>query len=75
MKTQPEIEFIRKAKYEQALLYYKLAKENNSRDEIDQAIKFYLQNLELLFSVENVDSVNKKIEELNALLKKMERKE
>ncbi len=75
LKTQPEIEFIRKAKYEQALLYYKLAKENNSRDEIDQAIKFYLQNLELLFSVENVDSVNKKIEELNALLKKMERKE
>ena len=73
--TNPKLEFIKKAKYEQALLYYELAKVKNTIDEINKAIKFYKDNAELLFSGEKADSLTKKIEALNFLLKKIEKNE
>ncbi|UCE04377.1 MAG: zf-HC2 domain-containing protein [bacterium] len=75
LNTNPKLEFIKKAKYEQALLYYELAKTKNTTDEIKKAIKFYMDNAGLLFSGEKADSLTKKIEALNFLLKKIEKNE
>ena len=73
IKSKPNLALLRKAKYQQALLYYKLAKLNHVTEEIKKAINFYLENAELLFSPENADYLNKKLEELNFLLKKSEK--
>jgi len=74
LNTQPDLEYVKKATYQQAVLYYKLAKQKNNKAVIQQAIKFYYQNKALLFSIEDADSVQMQIEELNDLMKKLEKK-
>ena len=72
---KPELEFLKRAKYQQALLYYQLAKEKMTADDMRQALKFYQENAELLFSGATSETVRRQIQELNDLLKKIEKKE
>ena len=75
IESNPNLALLRKAKYQQALLYYKLAKLTHGAEEIKKAINFYQENAELLFIPQNADSLHKKLEALNFLLKKSNKNE
>ena len=75
IKNNSNLVLLRKAKYQQALLYYQQAKLTRGTDEIKKAISFYRENAELLFIPENADSLTKKMDELNLLLKKINKNE
>lgn len=75
IKTEANLNYIKAAKYQQALLYYNLAKKTNKKEDIQQALNFYFQNEDLLFSGANPNSVKKQIDELETLLKILEKNE
>jgi hypothetical protein len=75
LQTQPGIEFVRKAKFELALLYYKLAAENPSQENIYEAIMFYSVNTQFLFSTPDSVKFRKQYMQLQDFLKKMKKNE
>lgn len=74
LRTNPESQFVKRVKYEQAQLYFVLAKQKKTEERINQALKFYRDNIDFITSEENVENVKKQMEELNTLSKKIEKK-
>jgi|GEM_PF-1789953 len=73
LRSNPERPFVRKARYEQAQLYFKLAKEKMTEEQIYQALRFFSDNIELLQTDENQETIQNQIEELKALLTNMKK--
>jgi len=67
INTETDLWHIKAAKYQQALLYYNLAKKTNKKEDIQQALNYYFQNGKLLFSGDKPDSVKKQLDELKTL--------
>jgi len=74
LRTNPESRFVKRIKYEQAQLYFMLAKQKMTAERINQALKFYRDNFNFMSSEENVENVKKQIKELNTLSEKIEKK-
>jgi hypothetical protein len=70
IQTQPELDLLRKAKYEQARLYFDLAREKMKDDQVTQAIKFYEKNFEYLTAVADSFQIERELDTLRQLLKK-----
>lgn len=68
LRSNPERPFVRKARYEQAQLYFKLAKEKMTEEQINQALIFYTNNIELIQTDENRETIQSQIKELKTLL-------
>ncbi|MCI0495432.1 anti-sigma factor [candidate division KSB1 bacterium] len=70
VQTQPELDLLNKAKYEQARLYFDRAQKKKTEDYINLAIKFYENNFEYLAAVADSSQIESELEALRQLLKK-----
>ncbi len=70
LQANPEIKFVQMATYELALLYFDLANDNPTQDNIHKALIFYSENSQLLFSAPDSLKFKKQFEALQALEKK-----
>ncbi|HEX9971739.1 MAG TPA: zf-HC2 domain-containing protein [bacterium] len=70
IQTQPELDLLRKAKYEQARLYFDLAQEKMNDNQVKQAISFYEKNFEYLATATDSFQIERELDTLRQLLKK-----
>jgi len=70
VSTYPETDFVKKAKLQQAQLYYQQAKKKQDKEMLLQAMQFYLRNYKLLMSVAPGDTIQKQMEDLSAMLRR-----
>lgn len=70
LQTQPALLFLRKAKYQQAQLYFALAQAKMNEDQVNRAIHFYEKNFECLAAVADTATIEKEIQTLRQLLQK-----
>ena len=70
---QPDFEYVKRATYHQAVLYYNYAKKKNTKKAVQNALEFYSQNMPLLYSEQAGDSVKFQFQELFILLRKLEK--
>lgn len=75
LSANPGEEIAKKAKYELAILYYQQAEENPSQENINQALTFYSEHTNFLFSTPDSIKFKQQFELLQELLKKIEKKE
>lgn len=68
LRSNPERSFVKRARYEQSQLYFKLAKEKMTEEEINRALRFFSDNIELLQTDENRITIQNQIQELKTLL-------
>ena len=74
IQTEPDSQFSAKARIELARLYYQKAKEKRTESEIEKALRFHEDHVDLLKSHEDANDVQARIVELNALLIKIREK-
>lgn len=70
VQTQPALDLLRKAKYEQSRLYFDLAQTKLTEDQVSQAICFYEKNFEYLTAVADTTTIKKELHVLRQLLQK-----
>jgi hypothetical protein len=75
LRTNPGEEAVKKVKNELAMLYYQLVEENPTQENIYQALTFYSENAQLLFSTSDSVKYQQQFERLQELFKKIEKKE
>jgi hypothetical protein len=75
LSANPGEERAKKAKYELAILYYQQGEANPNGENINQALSFYLEHSNFLFSTPDSIKFKQQFEILQELLKKIEKKE
>ena len=75
LSANPGLEFANKAKFELARLYFQQAEANPNGENINQALLFYSEHSNFLFSTPDSIKFKKQFEMLQELLKKIEKKE
>jgi hypothetical protein len=74
IQTEPDSQVSVKARVELARLYYQKAKEERIESEIERALRFHEDHIDLLESLEDASDVQARIDELKALLIKIREK-
>ncbi|MCU0645690.1 MAG: anti-sigma factor [bacterium] len=70
VQTQPELELLSKAKYEQSRLYFDLAQAKMNEAQVTQAIQFYEKNFDHLIAIADTSQIELELAALRQLLQK-----